>query len=335
MSRKDLIVQELLDALDGVESVQEVLQRHSDSKSVLYAAIAEVLPIAQHRLVNAIVGERKARGNRVGLVQDIESLTLQRDGLQDEVTSARREQEAVHSDLAKHQPILQTVANLQAWGFTLDRLNQLHGTLNRLADAHGSSLAQATELFFDLLDGSEGVIISGLEKKRLQAETKVAENKLNDLNGELERLSDVVSEHQGALDSLNRLKKGGVSEQELATWHGFLKSIGGSAEALNQAVERYAGLEGALSQMQAKLDEQGRDKQRLAEEIKSLGHDRKSTNSELRELREQVLESSVKQGKLEKDVDHLGTVVELAQAFLTTDAEAMMRVPAVESQEMV
>ena len=207
-------------------------------------------------------------------------------------------------------------------------LSLLHGTLNRIAEAHGSTLPQATELFFDLLDGSEGVVISGLEKKRLEAETKLVEKELIDLNGELKRLNDVVTEHQVALDSLNRLKKSGVNEQDLTIWRGLLKRAGGSVETFSQAVERYAGFEGALSQIQAKLDAQGREKRRLAKQISGLGHDTKTAISELRELREQALVSSVDKGKLEKDVGHLSRVVGMAEAFLTTNAEAMMRVPA-------
>ena len=75
MSRTKLITEELLRALETGSDIGEVMRRHKDSKSTLYAALAMVLPVAQQRLHAAQRQEQAANDNARALLDEEASLT--------------------------------------------------------------------------------------------------------------------------------------------------------------------------------------------------------------------------------------------------------------------
>ena len=141
MSRTDLIERELLQAL-GNGSVEEVLQRHSDSKSVIYAALARVIPVAKKQLATAGHERKQAEEEGAELRSTADQLLSEAKRLSDEVAAKKRELEEIDGQVESRRELLRTADELEAAGWTQARLQDLRNAIAN-ADQAQMRLEQA------------------------------------------------------------------------------------------------------------------------------------------------------------------------------------------------
>lgn len=152
MSRTKLITEELLRALETGSDIGEVMRRHKDSKSTLYAALAMVLPVAQQRLHAAQRQEQAANDNARALLDEEASLTGRIHELESKTAHKEQRLAEVDRSLVQREALLGRVDALERGGFSVEDLERLRGSLATLADAADRTPKEAVEVFFATFD---------------------------------------------------------------------------------------------------------------------------------------------------------------------------------------
>ena len=160
MGRRELILQELLEAMSSGGDVERVIRRHSDSKSVLFQAIAMAIPIALERLRSAVDEETSAQKLVDVLQRQIEELQSQIHNLQEQVTVSKETHGRIDEAVKENRSLLDKAASLEKSGFSPGHLRQLKQKLEDLAIDRKSTVSNVTDFFFQLVDRLRGLLES-------------------------------------------------------------------------------------------------------------------------------------------------------------------------------
>ena len=319
MSRTDLILQELLDAIEGNSDFQDVLHRHSDSKSPLYSALARAIPMASHRLEKLLEKTDSARRDHEPLAHDLETLPKRISMLRDEVLETEEELRRLQGEATLKRGLLESVATLEEAGFTEQHLEQLQAVLTRFAADQSASTADTIELLFELVGRMESTVALGLEDKRMKATLKRAEASVARRKVQVRRLEETKVVLRAPLKSLDELLAQGVGACELIAWHRLIMSTGGSVGDLDKFVAEYGNVAAALSQLRKQRDSLQSQAQGISLEIDELEEKRDIAGSDVMRLRGEALALSLRRGRLEREGSLMGDHIQLARALLTTD----------------
>ena len=125
MGRRELIIDELIEALDTDGSVETVLRRHEESRSPLYQALVFVIRTAEDRLRKAVRDAASARKQTKTLRQQEEALNARIQELEEQVTARERLNVQLEDTVKTKQTLLDEMDSLERSGFHADRLKQL------------------------------------------------------------------------------------------------------------------------------------------------------------------------------------------------------------------
>ena len=223
MSRTELILNELLKALEDGADPGRVLRRHGDSKSVLYSALSAVIPVAEERLQSAVAEERSARKRLDGLREEIKAAEARRNGLVEEIADTGEKLRQVLAELSSKIAPLESAEALGRMGFTPDRLKQLHEFLSGIPIARRGSKDDVVAAFFEIAAKMSRSLDLKLQEKRTEERLTCTKMELAQSRAEVERLENVAKSLREPIEALDRLRGVGVDDSDLIEWNTIIQ----------------------------------------------------------------------------------------------------------------
>ena len=345
MSRTDVVVHELKQAVMTGEDVEEVLRRHEDSKSVLYRALAEVLPWAGAELTSAAANLESRLDAKAQVGRDIESLTPVRDGLQAEIDRHRQESAELTDRLEGRRAERDQLDQLGAWGFHPERLAELREFVERLSAEQGVLPEDAAAEVFAFLGRYEGVASLDVEARRAERRAEEARAEASRWSAEARRREAHTKLRIATIDATERLLARGVKEPDIARWHRILDRAGLTPSKLARELERLGSLEKACRERERKL--QGLDKRveettaRLdslrkterrtkasiaAVEANAVGTMREMSDEAVEQIRRLAIEAR-ECGRLHEEASTLAPEITLARAIRSMRPDDLREIP--------
>ncbi|MFQ5880654.1 MAG: hypothetical protein ACE5IZ_10850, partial [Dehalococcoidia bacterium] len=293
MGRRELIVQELSDAMDDPRAVDAVLRRHSDSKGVLYQALAEVLPIQEERLRRDAGKTAEARREKDTLQREAEALGARIEQLRQREVELEEATHRLDEEIKSKGATLAGAAALERGGFTSERLEQLDEALRSIAVAHQAQPQQVVDLFFQLLGSLDLPVALEAEVHRAEARLHAAKSDLERTEAERDALREEAEAHRGVLSALERLRKRGVEPDRLPNLDRLVRDSGASLSGLLRQLKRH----GSIAKTAASLEKRRRALQGKAEqlqrEIASLKAKHEEIQADLLDMRREMLALSI------------------------------------------
>ena len=327
MGRRELIVEELLQAMDQGGDVDFVLQRHKDSRSGLYQALVIVIRIAEERLRKAVRDVTSARKLVEILQQQAEAMKAKNEELQDRVTSLEQKEAEVATTLKTKQALLDESTSLERIGFDAERLRQIGAVLKRIAVEKKLPLDKVTDVFFELLDRLDDPVALKIEEQRAEQSLHEAESAVEREKADLRHLEEASEARRGPIEALERLRGRGVKESEIPSWSRLLSASRTSPKGLTLKIRQYGTIQKAVVDLKRQRDELATEQRDRASKVKSLNEERERVGAQLMEMRKEMVVLSLRRERVEREAEELGDLIQFARAVTVTRPEEVRRVP--------
>ena len=315
MGRRELILQELLEAMESGGDIERVIRRHSDSKSVLFQAIAMAIPIAIERLRSVVDEETSAQKLVDVLLPQIEELRSQIHNLQEQVTELKETHRRIDEAVKDNQSLLDKAASLERNGFSLGHLRQLQQKLEDLAIDRKSTVNNVTDFFFQLVDRLDNTVGLRVDVQRSEKRLSELSIEIRNKEAEVQSLANVAEARRIPLNALELLRAKGVKYEEIPRWQRLVQGSGVRLVDLNRNVKEYGSLKKAIAHLERnkrQLLDEDRD---LTIKVQSLNQEQGQAWEELQELNTEMLGQAVRRDLLETKANELAPLVKLARAF--------------------
>jgi len=327
MGRRELIVEELLEAMDKGGDVDFVLRRHGDSRNILYQALVIVIRIAEDRLRKAVRDVASARKLVETLQQQAEAMKAKNEELQERVASLEHKEAEVAATLKTKQTLLNESASLERIGFDAERLRQLRAVLERMAVERKLPLDKVTEVFFELLDRLDDPVALKIEEQRAEESLHEAKAAVERGKADARHLDEVAEARRGPIEALERLRGRGVKENDIPDWSRLLSASRTSPKRLTQKIGQFGTLQKAVVDLKRQRDELAAEQRDRVSKVESLKEEWESVGAQLMEMRQEMLVLSMRRERIEGEAEELGDLIQFARAVTFKEAEEIRKVP--------
>ena len=245
MNRTQLILKELLDAVEQGDGIDAVMARHGGSKSPMYAALLEATQIV-HKRLGAAQRELDATVARVtAMNKDAEQLEQHVRALNQQVTEAEGKLPTLKEEAEAKQALLDQVGALEARGFTTEHLSKLGDLLGEIAASEGLPAAEGVTQFFQTVKGFERAVSLDLEVKAAKVRAQQANAEAAYWQAEAKRRETQSKARIETIETLEHLLANGLKEADLVSWAQIAAKSGISVPQIAKALGRYANFESA------------------------------------------------------------------------------------------
>ena len=192
---------------------------------------------------------------RAAYEEEFTRSSAERDRASAELERLSGESNKARRELASRNALLEQLHRLEAWGFDIERLGELHAFTSRIAADRGAVPADGAAEVFSFLARYEGIASLDLEARR-------AERRVEEARAEAERWIAEAKNRQAqtkvrvtVIDTLERLLAGGVSESDIARWDSVVKKAGASPAELTKGLVQWGSVEKLAQESQRRLAE--------------------------------------------------------------------------------
>ncbi len=175
MTLREIITEELLNAVGHPEELENISRTYSRSKGPYYAALLDATSQLQDQLEDLSEEISDTNEQKKMLVLQGASLEEQRDELAQEVQVQEERLDAAGSRVAEVQAVLNHADQLAQRGFGQEELNRLYELLAQIAADQAVPAEQGVEEFFKTMSRYEHIVSLDLEATR--AESRAAQAK--------------------------------------------------------------------------------------------------------------------------------------------------------------
>ena len=175
MTLRETITEELLNAVEHPEQLENISRTYSRSKGPYYAALLDATNQLQDQLDELLEEISDAIEQKRVLGQQVTTQHEKRDGLAQEVQVVEERLNEGNARLAESQDTLDRAVELERMGFGTEELTRLYEILAQLAANQGAVPEEAVAEFFRTIQRYEQVVSLDLEATR--AESRAAQAK--------------------------------------------------------------------------------------------------------------------------------------------------------------
>ncbi len=168
MTRTEIIVNELLEAVSQPETIDAVYSRHADSRGPFYRALAEATGIlrARHQTLAAQVRQEKGRED---------ALRSSVSQLENRLGKMQEFEDKLAKNIEKHQAVLDRLAELSKKGFSEAQLARLTEALDGWSTKSGLKPPEAVDHFLEAAVRVTDILSLEQERARAEKEKTAAE----------------------------------------------------------------------------------------------------------------------------------------------------------------
>lgn len=252
MTKTEMAAAEMIEALQTGD-MDVTWQRYADSRSVLYAAAGVALEWARAQLEERGLALDASTHQRAAHEKEITRSSAERDRASAELEHVSGELNKARRELASRNALLEQLHRLEAWGFDVERLGELHSFTSRIAADQGTVPEDGAAEVFAFLSRYEGIASLDLEARR-------AERRVQEARAEAERWIAEAKSRQAqtkvrvtVIDTLERLLTEGVNEADIARWDRILRKVGSSPAELTRGLAQWGSVEKLAEESQRRL----------------------------------------------------------------------------------
>jgi len=173
MTLRETITEELLNAVEHPEQLENISRTYSRSKGPYYAALLDATNQLQEQLDELLEEISDAIEQKRVLEQQVTTQHEKRDGLAQEVQVVEERLNEGNARLAESQDTLDRAVELERMGFGTEELTRLYEILAQLAANQGAVPEEAVAEFFRTIQRYERIVSLDLEARR--AESRAAQ----------------------------------------------------------------------------------------------------------------------------------------------------------------
>ena len=248
MTLTEDIYHELMDGLKRRLDWQQFIAKYSASKGPLYNAIRQFFTDI-YPIITAINEEKEKAEKELDqrrLVLDsldhkIEEAQSAVASLENSEKNLNDEIESVETKLAQKSEIARQVAELEKFGFDLERLRQLRNTLAEIGAKNGLKGKQAITKFFDDLKDYGTVLEAESQLKGLQTQIETEKLQAENWQAKEEALRRKHDDLKEAIGAVHALRTRGIKVSQIATWHRILGQFE-TAEQFDESLHQYGNI---------------------------------------------------------------------------------------------
>jgi hypothetical protein len=251
MTRTEIIVKELLDAVDQPETIEAVYSRHADSRGPFYRALAEATGVLRQRY-NALLGKVRQEKDRE------EAVRSSVEQLENHLGKMQETESKLAKNIEKHQAVLDRLAELSKKGFSEAQLARLTEVLVGWSTKSGLKLDEAVGRFLEAAGRLTDILSLEQERARVEKEKTAAEAEAKKAIA----LSKLTTE---TVEAAKWLVSQRISLKTVQTWRAVASQLEipaeGLAQGLADALKEYGTPGGCLqdqSQRTGRADQTGR-----------------------------------------------------------------------------
>jgi len=248
MSLTDDIYRELSNGLENNLDWQQFMAKYSASKGPLYNAIGRFFTEVGPKIV--ALNEEKSRVqselDQAGLTLD--SLDQRKKEAQSNITSLEDrgnalngQVETLESKLAEKSELVKHLAELERFGFNIERLNLLRDTLRQTGAKHGLNSKEAVSKFFGDLKDYDLVLETEVRLKGLQTQIETKKLEAENWRAKEETLRREYYNLKEAIEAVHAFFNRGIKLRQIIAWHQILTRFQ-TVEQFDQCLAQYGDI---------------------------------------------------------------------------------------------
>ncbi len=353
MTLREIITEELLNAVEHPEQLENISRTYGRSKGPYYAALLDATNQLQDQLDELLEEISDAIEQKKVLEQQVTTQHDKRDGLAQEVQVVEERLNEGNARLAESQDTLDRAVELERMGFGTEELTRLYEILAQLAANQGAVPEEAVAEFFRTIQRYEQVVSLDLEATRAESRAAQAKAEAERWESEADAREVQSKARIAVIDLLEDLLGKGIKADDFVGWSVVIEKAGVTVEELAESLVEYSTIQALSADRQKQAEEIRTQITGLEAEVLGLAQERDGAHSAIEAVRDKALktvraaESQAKQqvdtlfrdavelGGAREEAAALGEWIEAAQLLKSGDPESWKQLPLEVIQHMV
>ena len=353
MTLRETITEELLNAVEHPEQLENISRTYSRSKGPYYAALLDATNQLQDQLDELLEEISDAIEQKRVLEQQVTTQHEKRDGLAQEVQVVEERLNEGNARLAESQDTLDRAVELERMGFGTEELTRLYEILAQLAANQGAVPEEAVAEFFRTIQRYEQVVSLDLEATRAESRAAQAKAEAERWEADAEAKKVQSKARISVIDLVEDMLAQGIKGDDFISWATIIEKAGLSVEELAESLEEYSTIQALSADREREAEEKQKKVTGLEAQVLGLAQERDSAHSAIEAVRDKALKQvrtaekqakqqvdslfrdAVELGRAREEAAALGEWIEAAQLLKSGDPESWKQLPREVIQHLV
>ncbi len=323
MTLRETITEELLNAVEHPEQLENISRTYSRSKGPYYAALLDATNQLQEQLDELLEEISDAIEQKAELGKQVSNLQEKENGLAEEVLVGEERLNEGNARLAEVQVLLNHAVDLERRGFGEEELSRLYEILGEVAASQGALPEEGVAQFFETVERYEQVVSLDLEARRAEARAAQVESEAERWETEAATRMAQSQARISVIDLVEDLLGKGIKGDDFIIWAAIIEKAGVSVEELAESLEAYGDVQALAAAREVRSEEIQTEITGLEAQVLALAQERDATHQAIIAVNDKALKQ-VKAAE-EQARQHVDSLVRDATnySYLKKEAEEL------------